>query len=297
MNFEQSCPLAASSLATQALRCLGLIHHERLVGTERWDRLARPQRSLLTDLPVRFQIVGGIVGARITCTPLRSINPCVVTLGRGQLRRLGAPDGRRRGFVQQVVDAEIPEQLEVRPVVETGSAGFVAPCAHRPGTFRIRPHRPCNTARPRHWSASPATYSGPRRANVEKVPELIVRGDLRGRQMAVVVENRLIPRVTVEKLARGWGVEKKVVGNGRFLWAGKPPPIQALCAEIIKPCRSTGSFRRADGNHPRRLSAKHRQGHAKEEKIPRHQAPELQPARCFRYSRRVGTCSCRKCGP
>ena len=131
-------------------------------------------------------------------------------LVRRQTLVCALPDPGRRGLVEQIVDAEVPRQLQVRPVIERiAQAARHRRCPRQELLVRIRvagavplgdavgPHRPPLVV----IALEP---------DLEEVGEPAVLGDVLRRQVAVVVDDRLVRRVGLVEPARRLVVEQEI---------------------------------------------------------------------------------------
>ena len=132
---------------------------------------------------------------------------------RLQLFVRAIPNARRRALIEQLLDAEVPLQLQVRPVIQR-----IAQCER-------------NRARPRQkfiariGGASHLRLGhtiGPHRAPLivvafkprfEQIVKATVGRDIRRRQMRVVIEDRFGCSVGVIQVARRFRLKQKVVVN------------------------------------------------------------------------------------
>ena len=135
---------------------------------------------------------------------MRSLDDLSCSLARSQIA--GA-----RTFVQQFVDAEVALQFEVRPVIERISQRVRD--GARPGQKFVA------------WigGAGDVSFGNAVRAHrapfvvvafeprFEKIVEAAIGGDVGGRKMRVIVEDRLGCGVGVVEAARGFGVQEEVV--------------------------------------------------------------------------------------
>ena len=170
-----------------------------------------------------FERVSGVIGGADDCHFAGGEDALGGEGGGGELGVGEFPDLGRVGLVDEQLDAEVAAELEVRPVVKRithqlrndaaegeelvvvgGGAGdevlINAGCAHGPPLVVI--------------AAEP---------DFGEVAELFVRRDLIGREMAVVVVDRLCLCDVVVEAARGLGSEQEVVveegghGDGKRL--------------------------------------------------------------------------------
>src|SRR5688572_4891833 len=135
---------------------------------------------------------------------------------RAQLRRFeriirALPYAAGASLIQQLVDAEVPLQLEVRPVIK-GIAQRLGYCL-RPREELVVRRR---IARAKTFRDAAGAHRAPLvmiafEPDFEQVREPAIVGDVFRGQMAVIVEDWLALGVGVKQPARGSRLEKEVV--------------------------------------------------------------------------------------
>ncbi len=135
---------------------------------------------------------------------------------RAELRRLQPlvgllPHARGRLLVQQLVDAEVALQLEMRPVIERVAQAVrhgLRPRQElvvRIGVARAEPLG--DAARPHRAPLVVVAFQ----PDFEQICEPAILGDVLRRKMAVIVDDRLRRRVRVKQPLRGLRLEQEVV--------------------------------------------------------------------------------------
>ena len=190
------------------IESLGQVDVERLVGTKsREDPGSEPRGG---DGLVRGQVVGGIVGgADGPHFELREDAVDAQLIGRQQFAG-AVPDALRAGFVQQLVDAEVAFQLQVGPVVERVAQGVGN--GARPGAELLLGR---DVAGAIGFVDAVGAHGAPLvvvalQPDFEEVAEAAVGGHVLRRDVAVVVQNRLVFGVFVVEPARGLRGEQEI---------------------------------------------------------------------------------------
>ena len=191
----------------------GQVNVQRLVGPERGeDTGLQPGGG---NLLVMRQIIGRVVGGAQRFHPELAEDPLGAQLRRGQQFIGPPPHVGPRAFVQQAIDAEVACQLQVGPVVERVAQGVRR--RPRPGhellkRLRVAGHVALLNPVGAHGPPLVMVAFQPRFGQVVEAPVL---GDLLGRQMAVVIEDRLFGRkAAVQPLGRFVAQQEIVMDEG-----------------------------------------------------------------------------------
>jgi len=130
------------------------------------------------------------------------------------------PHAIRALGIQQLANAEVAQQLQMRPVIERVAERL----RHRlrPGAELFRRGGIAGDEALRHAIRAhrPPFVMVALEPNLEEIPKLPILGDILGRKVAVVIEDRLGLRKLVVKAARRHRAEEKVVVDELH---GEPP--------------------------------------------------------------------------
>jgi hypothetical protein len=180
---------------------VGRVNINRLVGAESREDLGRQRGG--GDGLVPGEIVGGVVRGAHRLHLKLAQDPVRAQFGRGQPRVGLLPHTWSALGVQQLIDAEVALQLQMRPVIQRIAQGR----RHRTG--------PRLEFLDRRSAAGAVAFGhsiGPHRApfiviafqpDFEEVLELSVLSHVFGRQVAMIIEDGLLFGVRVVKPARG----------------------------------------------------------------------------------------------
>ena len=194
----------------------GRIHSQRLVGAECGKH---PRRmALVGERTVIFQVVRRVVRGADDL----DFEFFEQALGReirgGELRVGFLPNFRGGLLAQQIRDAEIPFQFEVRPMIQR-----VAECVRNrfgPG-FEFLLRR--GVAGDEFFGDAVGAHRPPFvmvafQPDFKEVFELAVFGNVFRRQMAVIIKNRLVCGVFMVKPARAFGAQQKIFVDEFHRW-------------------------------------------------------------------------------
>ena len=186
------------------------LHGHRLVRTPRGEHPGR--KTVLADLDVVFERIHGIVRRAHGLDVVVAHQTAGVELRLLQQRRTMVVDLTGRRGVQQLRHPEGGLQFEVRPVVER--------VAHRIG-HRLGPLLELFPvagilARAILLIDAVGTHRAPFvmiafEPDLRQVVEAVVLGDIRGNQVAMVVDDRHLGRMVVVKTLRSLGLQQEVV--------------------------------------------------------------------------------------
>ena len=199
------------------------------IGTEGGQDAGGP--SVSGDLAVRGQIIEGIIGRADHLDPEFFENTAHVKIGFLQAGTTAFPDGSGGAGIENVVNIEIPGEFEMSPVVE----GIAKGPGNRPRPrlkFVIRGCRSRAVFLSHPIAAhGPPFVVVPLEPNLEEIGEAAIAGNIGGRQMAVIINDRQILREFVIQASGGLGLQQEVFVYERSAhrWSRplpqSPPPV------------------------------------------------------------------------
>ena len=192
---------------------LGRVHVQRLVGAEGGKDPGGKSRG--GNRLVVGQVVDRIVGGADRLDVELVQNSVGVERGLCQ-RGVGLfPDARRALLVEQFVDPEVAFEFQMGPLVERIAQGVrhgASPCEELVVVRRVAGAEALFDAVGPHGAPLVVVALEP---DLKQVGKAAVGGNVVGRKMAVVVEDRLSLGVLVEQTLRGFGVQQKIFVDER----------------------------------------------------------------------------------
>ncbi len=203
----------------------------RLVGPKRRQHLDR-KRRVGRHRPMVFQCLGGIVGRADQHDVHLPHDAAGRELGPGELRVALVPDaGRRGGIEQPIADPKRPLQFEMCPVIQRVAERLRDGLGPFLEFLPIRGVAGAVAFRHARGAHRPPLVMVAVQPDLREVLEAAIRGDVAGRKMAVIIDDRLLLGETMIQFGSAIVPQQEVVRNENVVHGSgfnkKTPPLAA----------------------------------------------------------------------